>query len=225
MFNYDSGVVSSSFVWETPSGMGQTFTAMKPRQTTGTEQERQEILGKIDDYINARGITICDLKTTVPEYGPIITNLEQSGDKDQFICFPSREAWPRRADVRANIVRVLTNAGILQPVAEVPAAPATSEPVALTAEPALVGSLEASSHTDVLNKISTYLKSNELEICDLRSAIPAYGEIIDGLDSSEKYKRGPGEPRICYPSIEVWEADTRGVKTQIMEVLKENDVL
>ena len=93
------------------------------------------------------------------------------------------------------------------------------------AETTTTSSGVASSHADVLSKISAYLATKNLEICDLRSAIPAYGEIIEKLDKDQKYKPELGATTICYPSPEVWEADTNGVKTEIMSVLKANGIL
>ena len=218
-------------VWGNQSGITQSYTAMKPRQTDGSTAEYRSILSEIDAFLESRnGMSICDLKTEYPEYGALIAEIKASGDKHPNICFSTEEAWARRADLRARVVQVLTNVGILQPVAEVQAVP---EAIAVTPEPALVGHAEttttssgvASSHADVLSKISAYLATKNLEICDLRSAIPAYGEIIDKLDKDQKYKPELGAPTICYPSPEVWEADTDGVKTEIMSVLKANGIL
>ena len=206
MPTYASGVTTPT-TWGTQPGMSQTFTAMKPRQTTGTEQEWQEILNEIKVYVNSRSMSICALKSEFPAYGGVINDLARSGDKHDLFCYPSKDAWMRRPEVRANIVQALTSAGILQPVADAMAAQASTEPNAVTPMPvALGGPLEttapsgaASSHTDVLNKISSYLAANELEICDLRNAISAYGDIIDRLDPSEKFKPEDWRPKNLLP--------------------------
>ena len=226
-------------VWGGQPGITQSYTAMKPRQTNGSAAEHQEIFSIVSAYVEDQKISICSLRTRIPEYEAIIGALGKGqkhtlGQTSVKVCFPSLNVWMSRPDVRTNVVQVLTNNGILQPVAEVPATvQATPEAIAVTPEPALVGHAEttttssgvASSHADVLGKISAYLATNNLEICDLRSAIPAYGSIIDKLDKDQKYKPELGAPAICYPSPEVWEADTNGVKTEIMSVLKANGIL
>ena len=103
---------------------------MKPRQTDGSTAEYQSILSEIDAFLESRnGMSICDLKTEYPEYGALIAEIKASGDKHPNICFSTEEAWARRADLRARVVQVLTNVGILQPVAEVQAVP---EAIAVT---------------------------------------------------------------------------------------------
>ena len=225
---------TAPLAWGTQPGMSQTYTAMKPRQTNGSAQEWQEIKDKITAYVETQpGMTICDVKKISPEYRSIIEELDRSGEKEEYICYPTQEAWMRRADVRARIVQALTNVRILQPVAEAPVAQATPEAISVTPEPVTMGSPlqttvssgAASSHADVLQKVMSYLKSSGTEICDLRKAIPAYGKNYRSARPNEKFKPGIGDPAICYPSPEVWEADTKGVKTDIMAVLTEQGIL
>ena len=229
--NYSSGG-TNFMAWGAQSAMNETYTVMKPRETNGSEQEWQEILDQINLYIESQGnMNICQLKSRFAEYGTIINELKLSGDKEEHICYPTKNAWMRRPEVRANIVRVLTNGGVLKPVPEAPAVQETPEAVAVPPEPVtLSGSIEttalggaASSHADVLEKITSYLAVNNLDICDLKDVIPAYGEVILRLDKAEKFKKNG--VLLCYPSIEAWEADTKGAKTEILAVLAENGIL
>ena len=230
MTTYTSAGITPA-TWGTQPAMSQTYTAMKPRETNGSAEEWIEIKNQIILYIDSQNISICDLKSRFPEYGTIINELKLSGDKEDLICYPTQSAWMRRPEVRANIVRVLTNGGVLQPVAEPPAVKATPEAVAAPPEPLEIdGPLEtvapngaAYSHREVLDKISSYLTANNLEICELKDTFPAYGNAILKLDPVEKYKKEG--VLLCYPSSEAWEADTKGVKTEILAILAENGIL
>lgn len=85
-------------------------------QGQGDEMSHGQVLAQINAYLDRSNGSICGLKNQFPEYGTIINSLsanEKMRVAGATICYPSLEVWNTRPDIRADLIRVLTQNGVL----------------------------------------------------------------------------------------------------------------
>ncbi len=85
-------------------------------QGQGAEMSHGQVLAQINAYLDRVNGNICGLKSQFPEYGAIINSLSRSEKMqagETTICYPSLEVWNTRPDIRSNLIRVLTENGVM----------------------------------------------------------------------------------------------------------------
>lgn len=82
----------------------------------GSGMSHGQVLSQINAYLDRTNKSICELKGQIPEYGTIINNLDRSQRLQEggvVLCYPSVDVWNSRPDIQADIIRVLTQNGVI----------------------------------------------------------------------------------------------------------------
>lgn len=186
--------------------------ATKPRVETSHHQEKsvfeksvekaaefshRQVLDAIVEYTktNKDVPDVCTFKNRFPSYRRLIDTLRTS-EKFQIggavICFPSKETWSKKPQLRNDIVRILKAENVLN---------ANSR---RTSTQRHAGGKEP-SFEKVKGAAFDYVRRVEVDVCGLKELVPGYREMIERLKKSEKFEVFPGLP-ICFPSEATWKA-------------------
>ncbi len=116
----DATANNSTYTGSISSGQSVVQAVPQPAvamtQGQGSEMSHGQVLAQINAYLDRSNGSICGLKNQFPEYGTIINSLsanEKMRVAGATICYPSLEVWNTRPDIRADLIRVLTQNGVL----------------------------------------------------------------------------------------------------------------
>jgi len=154
-----------------------------------------DVMRALSDYIAHSGKVenLCALKVAFPDFGKLMSDLSPNMKTKIggfIVCFPSKETWEQRPDLREKILASLTSHGV---IARAAAQARTREFVGR--DPSYED-IKAAANRFVANVAGG-------DVCDLRELAPGYSALIDSLDKSEKVHIFGNLP-ICFPTEETW---------------------
>ena len=127
------------------------------------------------------------------------------------ICFPSVAYWKQNDKFRAQVLKVLTTKGVVNPTL---IASRRTKSFSNGREP---------SYNEVKKAAFGFVERIDADVCGLGDYVDGYKALMDTLDKSEKYEALPGLP-ICFPSKAFW-LKKPSFRKEFVKVLRDSFVL
>lgn len=181
-----------------------------------SEPTHHEVITSIGEYIekNSEVPDLCSFEKHFSEYHALMKTLKRT-DKCRAsgitICFPSTEYWQQNDAFRAEVLRVLTARGVIDPA------------LLATRRTSSFLNMKEPSYNEVKKAAFGIVEKMNADVCGLVDYVDGYRALINTLDKSEKYEVLPGLT-VCFPSKESW--DTKpSFRRKFVRVLREAFVL